>query len=384
MASEKVIRDNAATGGEPSAAEARISCLSHLMDAAQEIAMATDIDELLAKVTRAACDVTDSEQASILLLDEERSELYFRKSAGNHGEILERIRFPVNENSFAGWSLLNRKPLIVNDVGKDTRHYKEVDRLTTFTTHTLLAVPIVYGDGVFGVIEVLNRRAGEYDPLDVEYLGMLSAQAGVALNNVNVVAELQNFFAEMVEVIIAAVEMIDPPTRGHVVRVARLATSLARELGLPARDLEQVLYGAYFHEVGRLLSETARSGARTRDIPIVGAQLLEKIKMLKKVAPIVRSHRERYDGSGFPEGLKGEEIPLGAQILGLAVDYDEQFVNSMTHMPLHVFQKWFFESVTAQHNPRLLEVFRRQVVVPMPSGAASPDPRDCKRSSQPV
>lgn len=324
------------------------------------MASSTDLDELLKKVIRASTDVTDSEKASILLLDEEKSELYFRQALGEHGEILEKIRIDLNEQSVAGWCLLHREPVVIDDVSKDPRHFKGVDLMTSSVTRSLLAVPVMWGDRVFGVIEVLNRLNGDYGNADVEYLTILAAQAAVALNNVFVVGQLQNFFVHTVELLIAALEMVDPSMRGHVVRVARTATALARALHLPAKDLEQVLYGAYFHDIGRLFYESARTGARGKDEPVVGAQLLEKIKILEKVAPIVRYHRERYDGSGYPEGLKGAQIPLGARILGLAVDYDEEFIRS-ANIPQEVFKEMFFERAASTHDPQLLEIFRKVI-----------------------
>lgn len=343
----------------------KITALSRLMGVGQELASSTDLDQLLKKIIKASSDVTESENASILLLDEDRNELYFRKTAGEHGEVLQKIRIEVSDHSIAGWCLLHRQSLIIPDAQSDPRHYKGVDSATAFTTRSVLATPIMWGEKCFGVVEVLNRRTGEYTQSDVEYLTILAAQAGVALNNVFVVEQLQNFFVHTVELIIAALEMVDPGSRGHVVRVARVATALARELKLPPKELEQVLYGAYFHDIGRLFNESASTGARDNNEPVLGAQLLEKIKLLEKVAPIVRYHRERFDGSGFPEGLHGDQIPLGARILGLAVEYDEEQVKTTSqHTPQHVFQEMFFENAGERHDPALLEIFRKVIFAP--------------------
>lgn len=344
--------------------EVKISALSRLMGVGQQLAASTDLDELLRKIISASTEMTESEKSSILLWDEDTNELYFRQTLGEHGEILEKIRIPVNEKSVAGWCLLHRQPLIINDVSNDPRHYKGVDQVTSFVTRSILAVPIVWGERIFGVIEVLNRIEGDYTKADEEYLTILAAQAAVALNNVFVVEQLQNFFVHTVELLIAALEMVEPSMRGHVVRVARMATALARELKLPGKELEQVLYGAYFHDIGRLFYESARTGARGKEEPVVGAQLIEKIKMLEKAAPIVRYHRERYDGSGYPEGLKGEQIPLGARILGLAVEYDEACINAPRSLSQSLVKEMFLERAATTHDPHLLDVFRKLIFAP--------------------
>lgn len=339
----------------------KVHALSRLMEVGQELASSTDLDELLSKIARAGQDLTDSEKASILLLDEDRQELYFRQTLGEHGETLEKIRIPLNERSIAGWCVLHREPVVIGDVSHDPRHYKGVDKASGFITRSILAVPIHWGERDFGVVEVLNRNVGEYTDEDKEYLTILAAQAAVALNNVYVVEQLQNYFTHSVELFIAALETLEPAMKGHVIRVARMATALARELKLTGRDFEQVLYGAYFHDIGRLMNESARTGARERNEPIVGAQLLQKIKMLEKVAPIVRYHRERYDGSGYPEGLRGDDIPLGARILGLAVDYDEEFLRTGHTMPSHVFREMFFARAEISHDPHLIELFKKVI-----------------------
>ncbi|MBM3465997.1 MAG: GAF domain-containing protein [Armatimonadetes bacterium] len=339
----------------------KVRALSHLMDVGQELASSTDLDELLSKITRASQDLTDSDKASILLVDEDRQELYFRQTLGEYGEMLEKIRIPLNERSIAGWCVVHRKPVLIADVSNDPRHYKGVDKASGFVTKSILAVPIVWGERDFGVVEVLNKINGEYNDEDREYLTILAAQAAVALNNVYVVEQLQNFFVHTVELLIAALEQLDPSMRGHVIRVARMATALARELKLAGKDLEQVLYGAYFHDIGRLLNKSAASGTRKKTEPIVGAQLLQKIKLLEKVAPIVRYHRERFDGSGYPEGLRGTDIPLGARILGLAVEYDEEYLRSGHNMPPHVFREMFFQRASAHHDPQLLDLFKKVI-----------------------
>lgn len=347
----------------------KITSLSRLMHASHELARSTDLDELLNKAMLSVIDVTDSEMGSFLLVDEDTNELYFRKATGTYGELLQTIRLPITDSSVAGWCAVHREVLIVNDAMSDPRHYKGVDQVTSITTRSLLCVPVLWGDRLFGVLEAINRKSGQYSQTDAEHLSMLATQVAVALNNVRVVDQLQNFFAHMVDVIITALEVIDPSNRGHVVRVARLSTLMARELGLPTKQIEQVLYAAYFHDIGRLFNESAHTGARDHNDVARGAQLLEQIKLLEKVAPLVRHHLERYDGSGKPGRLRGEEIPLGARIIGLAVDYDEAYARSVGHLPLHVFQAQFLDQAAERHDPRLVETLARHIAQSAPPEA---------------
>lgn len=342
----------------------KLLVLTRLAETGQELASATDLDVLLARLNEVAKDLTDSERSSILLLDEDSNELYFREAMGVVGEVREKVRIPVDERSVAGWCTVHRKPVLVADASKEPRHYKGVDEVTSFVTRSLVAVPIVFQDRCFGVLEVINHLGDPYEAQDVEHLQVLASQAAVALNNVFMVDQLQNFFVHTVELLIAATESLDASRRGHVVRVARLATMLAREVGLAGKDLERVLYGAYFHDIGRLLKGQAATGTRERDEPVVGGQLLEKIKLLSKVAPLVRAHRERFDGSGYPDGLKGEDIPLGARILGLVVDYEEAGRSNGGRLSPRTFHERFFVEAEQVHDPALVAILRRHVDPP--------------------
>lgn len=339
----------------------KLLVLTRLAETGQELTSTTDLDVLLARITEAGKELTESERASILLLDEETNELYFREAVGVVGEVREKVRIPVNERSVAGWCTTHRQPVLVADVTQDDRHYKGVDVITSFVTRSIIAVPITYGDRCFGVLEVLNHLHDEYDTEDVKHLTVLASQAAVALNNVYLMDQLQNFFIHTVELLIAATETLDSSKRGHVVRVARLATTLARGVGLSGKDLEHILYAAYFHDIGLLLRAQGTTGAHERDANVVGAQLLEKIKLLRKVAPIVRHHNERYDGSGHPAGLKGDEIPLGARILGLAIDYDEASMTNARRLHPRAFNEHFLQEAEQVHDPRLVALLREHL-----------------------
>jgi putative nucleotidyltransferase with HDIG domain len=129
-----------------------------------------------------------------------------------------------------------------------------------------------------------------------------------------------------------ALEAKDPYTRGHSTRVADLAGQLARRMGLPRAETEAIAQAALLHDLGKIgVPETIlrKAGALTeeeweimRRHPVVGAQIVAPLEFFDDGAIIVRHHHERVDGSGYPDGLKGEAIPLGARIVAIADVYD--------------------------------------------------------------
>jgi len=340
----------------------KIKALSGLVKMGQELSSTTDLDELLGRISQCCTQVTHSESSSILLLDSEANEMYFKQVSGALGEVIQTIRIPLTENSIAGWSIIHKQPVLSNDVPNDPRHYKKVDEATSFITRTILAVPIQWGDRIFGVVEAVNKQdpAG-FDDTDMEYLTILAHQAAVAINNVFMVEQLQNFFVHTVEILISALEALDPEAKGHIIRVARYSTAMARALGMNGKDFEQIWYGAYFHDIGKLSKEANFLNRKDRIHPVAGAAMIEQVKMLEHAAPIVRYHHEYYDGSGYPDGLSGEQIPLGARIIGLAEDYDEHWIRRNPDESDEEFKEQFFSQEAIHHDPKLVELFRPMV-----------------------
>jgi putative nucleotidyltransferase with HDIG domain len=296
----------------------------------------------------------------MLLLDEEKNEIYFKQTAGELGEVIRKIRLPLNEKSIAGWCIIHREPLIILDVSKDPRHYKGVDKATSFETRSILAVPVQWGDKVFGCVEAVNKIGDNpFSGVDQEYLTIMAQQAAVALNNVFLRNQLQNFFVHAVEILASALEVVEKTGGGHTFRVARLAAAVARESGLSGRDMENLLYAAYFHDIGRL--RPGVTGRHDTDLmhPQTGAGFLQQIRLLEKAVPGVRQHQEYYDGSGYPDGLSGEAISLAGRILSMVEDYDTQLQKWDRSKSREDFNELFLHLSMNRHDPVLMEIFEK-------------------------
>lgn len=338
----------------------------------QEIASSTDTDQLLCRITACSKEIAHAEFASILLLDEERNELYFKETMGEMGETVKTVRVPLSQPSIAGYAIQHREAQIVNDAMDDPRHFKGVDQATSIPTRSILAVPIVWGDKVYGALEVLNKATGPFGEDEREMLGVLASHAAVVLHNVGLMEQLQNFFVHTMEILVAALESVEPGSQGHVIRVARLTSGIARELKIVGKDYENLWYSAYFHDIGKLLLGTSVVARNDKSHPVVGSNMLARIDLLEKTASAVRHHHERWDGSGYPDHLVGEATPLPARILALAEDYDEQFTDRPEGQPTERFVENFLRTAEGRHDPSLLEVLRKLV---------APDPMLARESA---
>src|SRR5579871_2952844 len=186
------------------------------------------------------------------------------------------------------------------------------------------------------------------------------------------VEEMANLHLRTIEALALAIEAKDHTTHDHLQRVRVYATEVAKELGIKGPDLEAIHAAALLHDIGKLaipehiISKPGRltpeEFEKMKIHTIVGAEILERVRFPYPVVPIVRAHHEKWDGSGYPFGLKGEEIPVGARILS-AVDYLDALASDRQYrraMPLdEVMQKLAAEAGKA-FDPRVVEVLKRR------------------------
>lgn len=155
-----------------------------------------NLPTLLTLITNAARDITHTEASSILLLDKKSGELYFEAATGGSTAI-KRVIVPI-DSSIAGQVCKTGQPIMIADVHQDSRHYKQADVQSSFTTRSLLAVPLKVKDKIIGVLEAVNKQDGEsFSAEDTETLTTLAAQAAVAIENARLF-EQSDQIAEMV------------------------------------------------------------------------------------------------------------------------------------------------------------------------------------------
>jgi len=140
------------------------------------------------------------------------------------------------------------------------------------------------------------------------------------------------FQSELIKALVKFIAMRDPYTRGHSMNVARLSAEIAEKMGLDKETIKSVYWAGIVHDVGKIVVRmnilqkpgklTKEEMDEVRRHPVLGAIILNELEETRKLAKIVKHHHERWDGKGYPDGLKGEEIPLGSRILALADAFD--------------------------------------------------------------
>jgi putative nucleotidyltransferase with HDIG domain len=196
---------------------------------------------------------------------------------------------------------------------------------------SVMCVPLRTTDDILGALYVDSQSgAGRFSDEDLELLAAIGNQAGVALHRVRLLGELERLLLDTVRAIAATIDAKDGYTHRHSERVAALASRIAAEMGLGAKNQELAGLSALLHDVGKIAVPdsilnkpdrlTREEFDEMRKHPIHGARILSNIQspLVEAVLPGVRSHHEKWDGSGYPDGLRGEEIPLLGRLLGVA------------------------------------------------------------------
>ncbi|GAH26005.1 unnamed protein product [marine sediment metagenome] len=313
--------------------------LNALNNISLELTRTTDLDVLLNKIIKYAAIIVKAEAASILLLDKEKNELYFKASLGKKSNEIKKYKVKVGEG-IAGWVAEKGKSLIVNDVAKDKRWTKKIDTSTKFTTKSLICVPLILEKEIMGVMEVINKKDKEYfDKNDEEILNSFANQVVIALWNANNIEGLNNYFIHITEILIQAMENESLGPKGHFMRLARLATQIGSKLGISGKEYNNLYYASLLHDIGKIkvsgkidISFKAKDNFRLvqNEIslhPVVGANMLKQINLFKDIIPIVKHHHENYNGTGYPDGLRGEKIPLASRIIYVVEDYNKIIYN---------------------------------------------------------
>jgi HD-GYP domain-containing protein (c-di-GMP phosphodiesterase class II) len=289
-----------------------------------------DFEYVKKRAITAATELLGCETSSLLLKDD-KGKLFFEVALGEKGEIVKRFQLNVGEG-IAGWVAMHGEPLIVPDVKDDPRFFREVDQAADFVTHNIICVPLRIKKDVIGVIQGINKLEGQFTQDDLELFQSLADQIAIALDNARLYGELNEMAWQLVKGLSEAIEKRDSYSGGHPQRVLKICMAMSEYLPLTPEQKRELTLAAILHDIGKvgitdqILGKNGRLSVEELEIirehPCVGADLVGNIKQLHSIVPGIKYHHEHYDGSGYPEGLQGEKIPLIARIIAVADTYD--------------------------------------------------------------
>jgi HD-GYP domain-containing protein (c-di-GMP phosphodiesterase class II) len=312
----------------------RVRELETLQEASQAITSSLDLSETLASIVRMTREIVESSGCAIRLMDEESQEV--RTLAGS---------------------------------GEAPSQPACAESAQALPAHTTLAVPLKVGSRLIGYFEIRAQGEGDFSPSDQRVLQVLASQAAIAIENARLFESTQQTYYETIRGLAQALEARDSYTKGHSERVTRYSLAIADRLGLDPANRKVLHYAGLLHDIGKIgiadsilhkrLDLSDEEWQSIRNHPLFGDTILGPIRFLSDAQKVVLRHHERYDGSGYPGNLRGEEIPLEARIIAVADAYDAMTSDRPYRQAL-AHEVALAEVVKAsgqQFDPRVVEAF---------------------------
>lgn len=312
-----------------------------------------NLHDLLELIVREARQITRADAGSIYI--KEGSKLHFRvsqnqtietrRSAGGDQPRFKGFSMEISRHSIAGYVASTGETLNIPDVyhlpaDVEYSFNKDYDRDNDYRTQSMLQVPMKDPAGeIIGVLQLINAldaqvRVMVFAPDQEALVQSLASQAAVCIRNNRLTLKLKKAYLDTIHRLAIAAEYRDEDTAAHIMRMSNYSAVIARCMGMPAEDVEIIKYASPMHDVGKIgISDkillkpgklTDEEFLEMKRHTIIGGKILTggDSEPLITSEIIALTHHEKFDGSGYPRGLKGEEIPLSGRVVALADVFD--------------------------------------------------------------
>jgi putative nucleotidyltransferase with HDIG domain len=355
--------------------------LELLCEIAEEATSISEVSSLLERILLTTRQTLRVSAVMLFLADSENGSLCTHGTVGDC-DVLTAAEKAAVESEIAEWVANFRTPLIIDDLSRDVRFGQGVEEDTGGAVTSVIAVPIVRGRQTVGVLAGVKKathgRLGEWELqvmdgfASTEALVLLASMASIAIANINRVAldqALVNGYRSIAEALATTADVKDSYAFAHSRRVKEYSLLAARCLSMSPHEMQAIEFGALLHDIGKIGIETEilckpgplseEEWAIMHEHSLRGAEILGEIAFLKDARNIVLYHHERYDGKGYPEGLKGESIPLGARLVAVADAFDTMTTDHSYRSSLTVndAMKALKDGIGTQFCPVAVEAF---------------------------
>src|SRR3989339_1118111 len=287
-------------------------------------------EDFFQTVVDSACELIHSPRGSMMVFDEATKELKIVASKNISREVMENTHIKPGQG-IAGRAFETGETIFVTDPEHNTQYKDFIG--SEEQKDPFIALPLKVKDKPFGVLNLhLLRKKESFTDYDLKFLTLLAGESAITLENIKLYESIENFYLEMVQTLARVIDAKDAYTGDHAGRARHKARALSEELHMPEQMIKYVEYAALLHDIGKIgidggiLSKPGRLTEEEyneiKKHPAIGYQILSPIHFLGPVAQMVLYHQEWYNGMGYPEGLKGEEIPLGARIVATIDAWD--------------------------------------------------------------
>lgn len=309
--------------------ERRVAELTAVNEMSSSVTANQDSQLIINRAIALAVAVTQADSGSIMLLDEPEDELVIAASIGLPARAVRETKIAFGQG-VSGWVAEHRQALLLVD-DTDPRFRGELNR---HDVACAISAPVVYGGRVIGVMSVNRQKTRRqlFTREDFHFVLAFVDQLAIAMENARLYRDLEHTFLGTITALAAAVDAKDPYTYGHSNSVTDHAVSIAERYALDKDEIHTIRIASILHDIGKIgidssiLVKPEKLTAEEREIvnrhPAIGADILASLDFLQDAVPLILFHHERYGGGGYPSGISGAAIPLGARIIAVADAYD--------------------------------------------------------------
>jgi len=361
-----------------------IHTFSTLADLGQEIADAGDFEDMLRNSFHLLLGSMAIRRGGVAEYDREAGQLRLVAVRGLGESPVDTLSLSVDHaRHLATLGAAKSLAVATNEAARFLEDHKEF-----FATVEIdLLLPLVVREQLIGVVLLGEKASGEkFTEEDVEVLSALSRHIGVGIHSHRLIEDielkaaenlrlydgLRTIYKETVHAFAAAIDIKDRYTQGHSVRVGKYSEVIAREMGWADEEVEGITIAGYLHDIGKLIVDlsvinsperfSAKDSVEMSRHPAAGYEILAPISHPYADIPLMaRNHHERMDGNGYPDGLKGDQIPPGARIVTLADSFDAMTTDRpyRKKLPLADVLEDFRANTGTQFDPEVVCAFCR-------------------------
>ena len=288
-----------------------------------------EYDEILMQLAHMGRKLANADRCTVWVVDDKNQELWTKVAHG-----IETIRIALS-SGIVGQAIDDKEPMIINDVQRNEHFNKQVDKQTGYETKTMMVIPMFNRHNtIIGAFQVVNKIEGDFSDTDMNYLMLAASYSAETLDAAILADENDQTQKEMIFLMSEAVEKRSKETGNHIKRVAAYSRILSTAYGLSEEETYTLEFASPMHDIGKIgipdaiLNKPGKHTVEEFDImkthALLGYEILSASKkgMLKAAAVVAYEHHERWNGKGYPLGLKGEEIHIYGRITAIADVFD--------------------------------------------------------------
>lgn len=299
------------------------------------------VQDILDTIVRQITEIFSARGCIFWMLDTTLNKIVHRVTSGFPYRSLLEVDY---ETVFHLFSPEQSEITIIEDARNDPR-IQSLERLGKRMVVTIVGVPVMITQSYVGILAVYFGRRRHLVSGEIQFLKSLAEQGAIALHKaLHYDEKMLETFTQTIEGLVLALEAKDISTHGHSQKVADYARWTAESMALPTHLVEAIYKAGLLHDIGKIGMQnqildklgklTSREAEIIRKHPIIGARILAPFSFLSEVIPLIRYHHERYDGSGYPEGIAGDTIPLGARILHVCDSFETMISGRLKIKPI--------------------------------------------------